>query len=79
MRTVSGRSWNNCILEHSSSNSHTKDHNQSHSILVDENQSTCTSNHSNAPSVANILDSMDTQLHYTTYRTSAYFYDLYLQ
>ena len=38
---------------------------QSHSILVDENQSTCTSNHSTAPFVVNILfDSMDTQLHY---------------
>ena len=39
---------------------------QSHSILVDENQNTCTSNHSTAPSVANVLDSMDTQLHFTS-------------
>ena len=45
---------------------YTKDHNQSHSILVDENQSTCTSNHSTAPSVANVLDLMDAQLHFTS-------------
>ena len=38
---------------------------QSHSILVNENQSTCTSNHSTAPSVVNVLDSMDIQPHLT--------------
>ena len=39
---------------------------QSHSILVNETESTCTSNHSTAPSVSNVLDSMDTQLHFTS-------------
>ena len=42
---------------------------QSHSILVNETKSTCTSNHStapSAPSVSNVLDSMDTQLHFTS-------------